>query len=669
MASYDGSLKFDTKIDAAGFNKGVSKLKSIGTGAVKAIGVGIAAAGAAITALVASSVKTYAAYEQLVGGVDTLFKESSDRVQEYANKAYQTAGLSANQYMEQVTSFAASLMQSLDNDTQAAADKANQAIIDMSDNANKMGTSIDRIQDAYQGFAKQNFTMLDNLKLGYGGTKTEMERLLADAKKISGIKYDINSYADIVDAIHVIQTEMGITGTTALEASTTIQGSLLAVKAAWENLMIGFADDTQSSDDLISNFSESLGAAFDNLVPRIIQTINGIVKAIPELANVIIDNLPEIIESTLPALVTAATDLIVGIADALPGIITVITDTLPTLIGKIVDSLPVLIPALIDGVVALIVGIADALPEIIVAIIDELPTIIESICDALIENIPILIEGALQLVLGLVEALPDIITSLIDALPDIIMMIVEVIIDNIPLFIEATIEIVFAIIVALPEIFLSLIESVVNLIMTLVESIKEKWPEFKEAAKEWFEKLIEGIEEKWEDVKTQVTGLWDDFVGWCSDVGPKLREAGEEIINDLWEGLKSAWESVKSWFSDAWDNLTGNSTPNITIKTSKRGLGGSSDGGFATGLDYVPFDGFTATLHKGEMVVPAYDAATLRASKGVSGYYADSYKPMSVESHGGDVNVTQNIYAQKQSPAAILKEARWQQERAVMIGV
>lgn len=227
----------------------------------------------------------YAEYEQLVGGVETLFKESSAKVQKYAENAYKTAGLSANDYMNTVTSFSASLLQSLGNDTEKAAEYADMAITDMSDNANKMGTTMDMIQNAYQGFAKQNYTMLDNLKLGYGGTKQEMERLLEDAEKIQQangkmVSYSIDSYADMVDAIHVVQTEMGITGTTALEASTTIEGSINSMKAAWSNLMVGVADENADISALTKQFVDSTMTAANNVFPRVEQMIKGVGAAI-----------------------------------------------------------------------------------------------------------------------------------------------------------------------------------------------------------------------------------------------------------------------------------------------------------------------------------------------------------------------------------------------------
>ncbi|MCQ2399750.1 MAG: PblA, partial [Clostridia bacterium] len=231
--------------------KSFEKLGEAAKTAGKVAAVAFTAAAAAVGALVKGALDSYAEYEQLVGGVDTLFKDSSKTVQEYANNAYKTAGMSANEYMEKASEY------------------ADRAITDMSDNANKMGTSIESIQNAYGGFAKGNFTMLDNLKLGYGGTKEEMQRLLTDATKLSGVEYDLNSYADVVDAIHVVQTELGITGTTAKEASTTIQGSIASMQGAWANLLTGLADENADIDGLIDNLITSVTTVIGNVLPRI----------------------------------------------------------------------------------------------------------------------------------------------------------------------------------------------------------------------------------------------------------------------------------------------------------------------------------------------------------------------------------------------------------------
>jgi phage-related protein len=329
--------------------------KKIGSAAVavgKVVGAGIAAAGTAIGAVAKQALDGYAEYEQLVGGVDTLFKESSKKVQAYANQAYKTAGMSANAYMETVTSFSASLLQSLDGDTAKAADKANQAIIDMSDNANKMGTDIAMIQNAYQGFSKQNYTMLDNLKLGYGGTKGEMERLLEDAMALTGIEYDIDSYADVVDAIHVIQTEMGITGTTAKEASSTISGSISSMKSAWTNLITGLGNEKADLSGLIDNFIVSAETVMDNVVPRIEKILNGITKALPKVLDKITKKLPSLLNSMLPGLIKAATSLLKGLVTALPTILKVLIEQVPYVVTQIsmalIEAFPILLDTLKD---------------------------------------------------------------------------------------------------------------------------------------------------------------------------------------------------------------------------------------------------------------------------------------------------------------------------------
>ena len=345
-------LFFKVDVDDQASDK-ISGLSSkLGNGLKTAAKIGaaaVAAAGTAVVAIGKQAIEQYADYEQLVGGVETLFKQSSDTVMGYAENAYKTAGMSANEYMETVTSFSASLLQSLDGDTAAAAEKANLAITDMSDNANKMGTDMEMIQNAYQGFAKQNYTMLDNLKLGYGGTKEEMQRLLEDAEKLSGIEYDISSYADIVDAIHVVQTEMGITGTTAKEASTTIQGSLASMKGAWENLLVGMADDNADFGQLVNNLVDSAVTVGENIIPRVEQTIQGLATFISSASDTIIPLVVDTIVNNLPMIISAGVDLVVSLASALidaipellkavPQIILAIANGLLSMAGKIYDA-------------------------------------------------------------------------------------------------------------------------------------------------------------------------------------------------------------------------------------------------------------------------------------------------------------------------------------------
>jgi hypothetical protein len=324
MNLFDLFVRIGVKDEASDKVAGIGeKLKGGLASAGKVAAVDVGAAVTAVSALAKAAVDGYAETEQLRGGVETLFKESADTVMAYADNAYKTAGLSANEYMNTVTSFSASLLQSLGGDTVKAAEYADMAITDMADNANKMGTDLSTIQTAYQGFAKQNYTMLDNLKLGYGGTKEEMERLLADAEKISGIEYDVSSYADIVDAIHVVQTEMGITGTTAAEASSTIAGSVDSMKSAWTNLVAGLADENANVDQLLANFLDSVQTAAGNILP-VVQ------KTLASIGNALTENAPELIVKGAEMLL----NLSVGIMQALPGVLAKI----PEIVQKIGEA-------------------------------------------------------------------------------------------------------------------------------------------------------------------------------------------------------------------------------------------------------------------------------------------------------------------------------------------
>ena len=527
-------------LDKSQYDKGLNEAEKsgssigsrIGAGFAKvgkAVAVGIGAASTAVGTLAAMSVKGYSEYEQLAGGVETLFKSSSQSVIDNASKAYETAGMSANEYMKTVTSFSASLLQSLGGDTKAAAEKADMAIVDMSDNANKMGTDIESIQNAYQGFAKQNYTMLDNLKLGYGGTKEEMERLLTDAEKISGIKYDVSSYSDIVDAIHIVQNEMGITGTTAKEASTTIQGSLNSAKSAWQNLLTGLSDDKADIDKLVNNFFDSIVTVGNNIIPRISIVLNGITNLIQKLAPKIIQAIPPIISQILPSVVNGATSLLtafIGILpdlssaliDALPSFISAfqtvfegIVDLLPSLIQTLVSALPPLIPQVVSGITNMAVYLMQHISEIIQPIIDNLPDILISIVDALMDNLPSLIDGAISLVLGIVDAIPQIIMGLLDALPTVIEKVISGLLDALPKLIEGLIDLNLKIVEHLPEIILGLIKAIPTIITSIVEAFGKGLSKFVEIGG----KLISGL---WEGIKNAGSWLWDQITGFFGGI-------------------------------------------------------------------------------------------------------------------------------------------------------
>ena len=413
MNLFELFVKIGVKDEASG---AISKIShSLGNGLKTAAKVGTAAVGTAmagIAALTTAAVKNYAEYEQLIGGVETLFKESSDQVQEYANRAYQTAGLSANQYMETVTSFSASLLQSLDGDTRKAADYADRAIIDMADNANKMGTDIGMIQNAYQGFAKQNYTMLDNLKLGYGGTKKEMERLIKDAnkvKKANGQMADlsIDSFADVTEAIHIMQEEMGISGTTAQEASSTISGSISSMKSAWNNLVTGIADENADFEVLVSNFVETLvgdgqgnGGVINNIVPRVEIAMQGAGKMIEELMPVIIDTVPQIVTEWLP----------------------IILDSGISVVGAIYDGIKENHGAIIDGAMETVWTLIDTItdPETLADVLATGVEIIGEIASGFADGIPMVIEKVPDLVEAIANKIPDLSEELWDIGSDIV---------------------------------------------------------------------------------------------------------------------------------------------------------------------------------------------------------------------------------------------------------
>lgn len=426
MASRDGEIRIGVVLDSArvtrqidelgdklssGMKKGLDVAAKIG----KVAAAGEAAATAGVAALTKEAMAQYSEYEQLVGGVETLFKESADTVMGYAESAYKTAGLSANEYMNTVTSFSASLLQSLDNDTAQAAEKADLAITDMADNANKMGTAMESIQNAYQGFAKQNYTMLDNLKLGYGGTKEEMERLLEDAGKLSGIKYDISSFSDIVDAIHVVQTELGITGTTAKEAATTIQGSINATKSAWANLLTGIADENADVEQLVNNLVDSASTAAENIMPRIEQILSGVGELVAKIVPTIAERIPQLISDVLPKLLRAGMDALAGVAqgigDAMPTLIQCALDAILTFAKGLSQSVPQMFPAVIEIITELAATLLDNIDKII----EAADGIITALIDGLIQGIPALAKAVPKLAAAIIKALAKLALNFADA--------------------------------------------------------------------------------------------------------------------------------------------------------------------------------------------------------------------------------------------------------------
>ena len=523
-----------------------------------------------------------------MGGVETLFKDSQDQIMDYANNAYKTAGLSANEYMETVTSFSASLLQSLGGDTSAAADKANLAITDMSDNANKMGTDMTSIQNAYQGFAKSNYTMLDNLKLGYGGTQAEMERLLADAEKISGIKYDISSYADIVDAIHVVQTEMGITGTTAEEAASTIQGSFGMMKSAWQNLVTGMADPDQDLGVLVGNFTDSVVIAGNNLIPRIQELLPRIVEATTSLIGTVSEQLPAILGTVLPSLVEGATNLVTGLMAALPSVLSVLADVAPTVINTLVPALIELLPQItqtgIDVIVSLAQGIADALPQLIPAATDAIIEIVEVLTSP--ENLGNLIDAALAIILALVDGLVDATPKLIAAVPDVISNLVTAIIANMPKILEAGVEITMAIADGLIKAIPELVAAIPNLILGIVQGIIDNLPEIIMAGPKIIAALATGLIEAIPDIvmviPQLIRSIVDTFLSfdWGS-IGKNIVEGIKNGFVNMWNSFKQTVENVFTGLVDGVKSFLGIASPSKVFA----GIGGYMAEGLGQGFD------------------------------------------------------------------------------------
>ena len=541
-------------------------------------------AAAAIGKALSASISEGAALEQSLGGIETLFKDSADKVKANAAKAYQTAGMSANDYMELTTSFSASLLSSLAGDTSKAADVADMAMVDMSDNANKMGTNMEDIKNAYQGFAKQNYTMLDNLKLGYGGTQAEMERLLADAEKISGIKYDISSYADIVDAIHVVQTEMGITGTTAEEAASTIQGSFGMMKSAWQNLVTGMADPDQDLGVLVGNFTDSVVIAGNNLIPRIQELLPRIVEATTSLIGTVSEQLPAILGTVLPSLVEGATNLVTGLMAALPSVLSVLADVAPTVINTLVPALIELLPQITQTGIDVIVSLAQGIAELIPAATDAIIEIVEVLTSP--DNLGNLIDAALAIILALVDGLVDATPKLIAAVPDVIANLVTAIIANMPKILEAGVEITMALadglIKALPE----LIAAIPNLILGIVQGIIDNLPEIIMAGPKIIAALATGLIEAIPDIvmviPQLIRSIVDTFLSfdWGS-IGKNIVEGIKNGFVNMWNSFKQTVENVFTGLVDGVKSFLGIASPSKVFA----GIGGYMAEGLGQGFD------------------------------------------------------------------------------------
>ena len=555
LLAEDGSVVIKIKGDDSPFQKVLGKIGSAVNTAVKASAAAVGAASAGVAALGTACINAYADYEQLAGGVETLFKDSAETIHSFADNAYKTAGLSANEYMETVTSFSASLLQSLDGDTEKAAAAADLAITDMADNANKMGTAMESIQNAYQGFAKQNYTMLDNLKLGYGGTKEEMQRLLADAEKLSGVKYDLSSYADIVEAIHVIQTEMGITGTTAKEASTTIQGSVASMKAAWANLMVGMADDTQNFDMLLSNFIESIGTVADNLLPRIGVVIEGMGKLVAGLAPEIASALPTLTNELLPNLVELGVQSISALAQGIQENGDSLAAGALSIVGTLAEGIAELLPMVADTAASLAVSLADglteSLPNIIPVAIETISTLVEN----LTENANTVIEAGIQIILALGEGLIAALPQLIETVPQIVINIANVINDNAPKLVDTALYLITRLAVGLVQAIPTLVVNIPKIIEAIVAAFMAfQWLNL---GKQLIDGVANGVKKAGESMATAAKNAFSKFKSKItgSEVATELKNIGKYIIDGIVGGIKNSLSKIANVAGKIKDTL------------------------------------------------------------------------------------------------------------------
>lgn len=625
------------------FGKVGSAIKTgIGT-AAKTVAVGVAATATGVATLSGLSISAYSDYEQLVGGVETLFGAGGQSLEEYAESvgksvadvsdeyntlmqsqqtvienaknAYQTAGLSANDYMETVTSFSASLLQSLGGDTVEAAKYADRAIVDMSDNANKMGTDMTLIQNAYQGFAKQNYTMLDNLKLGYGGTKEEMQRLIADSAKMTDIQEELGvtvdssslSFANIVNAISVMQKSLGIAGTTSKEAATTIQGSVNSMKGAWENLLVALSSDDMDVKEYVNKFVDSVIVVGKNVIPRIKEVLPSIASAISEMVDELGPYVSDTIKDLLPALISGAVDIAVNLAEKIPEIFATVADAIIQVFSNALESAPQETQDKLNGLKSIFEALLPVITGITAAIIAFRTAMT---IGALIETV--------TKAMNTFKAANDAATISQAAL--------NAVMNLNPFVLVAT-----------------LIAGLVAAIITLWNTNEG----FRNACISAWEAIKSGISSAIEAIKTAINSVIDFFKNLGSTIEQTFNEIlqkcvsfGSNIVNSIKNGISSAWNGLVSWFNGIWDSVFGNKTANVTVNRSVKDV----DGSHANGLSYVPFDGYIAELHQGEMVLTKLQAENIRKIMR-SGFSRMGTANPTISTRGTTSNVTnQNFY-------------------------
>jgi phage-related protein len=584
---------------------------------------GIAEAGKAAASMAVSigkaSLDSYADYEQLVGGVETLYKDSAGIIENYAKDAYKNVGLSANDYMETSTSFAAALVTSLGGDTEKAAEMANTAISDMSDNANKMGTNISSIQDAYNGFAKQNYTMLDNLKLGYGGTQAEMKRLIkeasamTDTQKELGVTVDSNSmsYANIVQAIHVVQANMGIMGTTSKEAATTIQGSTASMKSAWENLLTGIADPDQDFQTLVDNLVDSVITAGNNIIPRIKEIVPTLIDGLSELVTQLAPYVSSVIMELEPTIEEGLQSLFGGLSSVASELQPIVADVFSFFGDAIISGLTSAIENSDFSFLLDIFNNVKTAIENIAQIIDSFKNNANAAWDAISTKIQEVVAFVQPYVEAAMQVIGQVVTQVITDLTPVIQSIGEAfsaawsLVQTVWAWASAFFQAIFQAIIVIFTPFAPIISGFFQGAWIIIQSI---W----NVAVSFFQTVFDLITGVFSTIDAVLSGdfqgAWESIQDIFGSVFDFFSTVGQNAVEGIKGGIAAVWNGLVSFVQGLWDGIK--SIFVINAGDVKNNTG--SDGSHAGGLDYVPYNNYVANLHRGEMVLTADEATAYR---------------------------------------------------------
>jgi phage-related protein len=594
-------------------SKNISNItQKLGNGLKTAAKIGTAAVGvasAAIVGLTKQSIESYAEYEQLVGGAELMFGNAFDFVKQKSQEAYKTVQMSQNEYLTQVNGFATGLKTALGGNEQAAAQLADRIVTAEADIIAATGNAAENVQNAFNGIMRSNFTMLDNLQIGITPTKEGFQEVIDkvnewNATNGKATKYQMGNLADMQNALVDYIDMVGYSGYANAEASKTIQGSLASAKGAYHNLLTGIADDNADFGTLVTNFVDSVGTVAENILPRVETALTGVGDLVDTLFPTIIDKIPAIIESVLPKLATSAINivnsLINGISENQEVIVSTALSVVTTLINGILGALPQLASVAMTLVATLATGLAENLDGLIPTVVSVIAEIANTLTN--LDNVRPITLAAIELILVLVEGIMEALPTLIDAILLVGENITATLLD--PQILAKIINAALRIVIALAGGLIASTPRLLTSVITLVEVI----------------------------INTIVNADWG--------------KAAKNVVDGLLDGLKKAWGSIKTWFTNAWNNLFGNKSVDVSANV----IGGDVDGSHAGGLDYVPFDGYVAELHKGEQVLTAEEARDYKRG-------------------GKVVSVVQNIYSQAKTAADLMQEAKYQQERAVLFGV